>query len=272
MINFLKIHWIAIVATISLVQPWIIALWKKFWRRGKLEIYESGNIEISYGPFGPVLSLYGTMRSLHRDIFVKSIDLQIIREKDKSQHTFQWLAFRPLLSELSSQQHISSEIPYSFLVSSTSPHRYNIVFADLDLYNEIKPQNDKYISEWFKLVERVKEKLPFTEGVNIPPEAIKEIENFRQSQIRIATYELLERKCYWEPGVYTLFFNVRTSKGNKTYTKKYCFTLNEEHCKNLKLNVITILEEPISNFLRRKNYPYYYAYAQYKDEPVENKS
>ncbi len=261
---FMKIYGALILATISLLQPWIMALWKKLFRKGKLHIHETGTIEVSYGPVGPVLNLYGTMRAIHKSVFVKSMDLLVIREKDKSQHEFKWLAFRSPLSDLSSQQHISPEIPYSFMVSPSSPHRYNIVFADIDLYNEIKPQFNMYITEWYKAVERLKKKLPFAEQANLPPDVIKEIDEFRKSKIQIDTYALLERKCFWEPGDYSLNLFVRTSKPDQTFTKVYRFSLGEEDFDNLKLNVITILEEPISSFFKRKNYPYYYVYTKYK--------
>jgi len=57
--------------------------------------------------------------------------------------------------------------------------------------------------------------------------------------------------------------NVRTSKPDKVFVKNYKFSLTEDNSKNLKLNIITILEEPISSYLKIQNYPYI-AYSAYK--------
>ena len=44
-----------ITAVIALIQPWIIYLWKKFFRRSKIEIFPTGLIEIGFSQFGPTI-------------------------------------------------------------------------------------------------------------------------------------------------------------------------------------------------------------------------
>jgi len=265
MLEFLKKHWIAIIATIGLIQPLVIALWKRYYRQGKLEIYNTGNIEISYGPFGPVINIYGTLLALHKNVFVTSMDLKLTREKDKSQRDFRWFAFKASQSAPASKQQPAPEIPYSFMVLPDSPQRYNVVFVDIGQFNtEIRPQFQKYISEWHKVVAKLKEKMPFTEDSDLSPEVLKEIEEFRKTKIRLDTYGLLDRNCYLEPGDYSLNFSIKTSRPNQIFVQDYKFSLNQDQFDQLRLNVITILEEPIANFLKQQNYPYYSAYAEYK--------
>src|SRR5437660_1351433 len=69
--------WLAIVA---LVQPWLIALWKKFLLRGRIRAYPSANIEIGFSTFGPTVALQGTLHASHRDIFVTSAGMVVTRE------------------------------------------------------------------------------------------------------------------------------------------------------------------------------------------------
>ncbi len=265
--EFIKSFGTLILAIYGIIQVWLIALWKKYVRKGKIDIYETGAVEIGYSAFGPTIGLNGTLRALNKDVFVKSIDLMVVREKDRSQHIFHWIAFRPPKIDLAGIQPISMEIPSGFLISPNSPHRFNIVFNDNELFDDIRSIFNEYISEWYKVVDRLTKIQPSSSGV-VQPEIVAQqvaiIEDFRRSKIHIDTFTALDRKCYWEPGDYSLTMNVRTSKPDKVFTNNYHYSISESDSKNLKLNVITVLEEPISSYLRVQNYPYNFAYSVYK--------
>ena len=67
-IEYWKIEtWTAIVAVIALVQPWVVALYRRVLRSGRLEIYETGLPEIGYSLWGATIALYGTLRSRDRE-------------------------------------------------------------------------------------------------------------------------------------------------------------------------------------------------------------
>ncbi len=72
-----------IIAVTALVQPWFIALWKKFFRSPKIEIYPSGSLEIGYSDYGTTIGLHGTLRAPHGDVFVKSLRLQLTEQDVK---------------------------------------------------------------------------------------------------------------------------------------------------------------------------------------------
>ncbi|MCL4536718.1 MAG: hypothetical protein M1610_03875 [Nitrospirae bacterium] len=266
--NFLKSYGTLILAVYGIIQVWIIALWKKYARKGKINIYETGNIEIGYSAFGPTIGINGTLRALNKDLFIKAIDLLVIREKDKAQHIFKWIAFRPPKIDLAGSQPVSMEIPSGFLVSPDSPHRFNVVFNDNDLFEDIRPLFNEYVSEWYKVADQLTKIWSPLPGaihqLNLPESYFRLIEDFRKSKIRLDMYTALDRKCYWESGDYSLTMNVRTSKPDKVFINSYKFSITEADSKNLKLNAITILEEPISSYLRVQNYPYNFAYSTYK--------
>ena len=268
MLEFLKQYGILILALIGIIQVWVITLWKKYIMKAKIEIYETGPIEIGYSLFGPTVGLNGTLRALNKDVFIRSIELIIVREKDKSQHVFNWIAFRPPKIDLSGRQSISMEIPSGFLISLNSPHRYNIAFNDNNLFEEMRPLISDYTLEWNKVVAQLSAILSPSVGAT-PPDEIKAqqielIENFRKSNIRVNTGRSLDRKCYWEPGNYSLTLSVRTSNPDRVFSKNYHFFIDEANSENLKLNVITMLEEPISHYLGIQNFPYNIAYSSYK--------
>ena len=88
-----------VIAIIALVQPWLIALWKKFSRNPEIEIYPSGNLEIGYSEYGPTIALHGTLRALHGDVFIKRIRIRVRRVRTNEEHWFAWAAFRsPVLA------------------------------------------------------------------------------------------------------------------------------------------------------------------------------
>lgn len=266
--DFLKSYGTLILAICGIVQVWVIAFWKKYVRKGEVNIYETGTVESGYSTIGPTVGLNGTLRVLDKDVFIKSIDLLVIREKDKAQHIFKWVAFRPPKIDLAGSQPISLEIPSGFLVAPNSPHRFNIVFNDNDLFDDIRSLFNDYLSEWYKIKAQLSEIWQPLIGATPSPEIINRqivlLEDFRKSKIHVDMFTALDRKCYWESGDYSITVNVRTSKPDKVFIKNYKFSLTEADSKNLKLNVIPILEEPISSYLRVQHYPYNFAYSSYK--------
>src|SRR5712692_9330241 len=84
----------AVVAFAALVQPWIIGAWRRFVRRGTVDIYETGTIEVGFSAFGPSIGLMGTLRSRDRDMFVQSATLTVVKKDTAISHKFEWILFR----------------------------------------------------------------------------------------------------------------------------------------------------------------------------------
>ncbi len=134
--EFLSEYGTLIIATIALIQPWIIFLYKKFWKKGKIDVFPTGTIEVGYSIFGPTIGLNGTLRCLNQDMFISSINLQIVKQKDNSIHLFDWGVFRT--QKLTHKgESAELELPYGFMLNTLSPKRYNIVFFDMQTKNEM---------------------------------------------------------------------------------------------------------------------------------------
>lgn len=268
--EFAKSFGIFVLALIGVAQLWIKILWEKYFRKGKIDYYETGTIVIGYSPSGPTIGLNGTIRALNKDVFIRSIDLLVVREKDKAQHVFKWIAFQSPKIDVAGSQPTSMEIPSGFLISPNSPHRFNIVFNDNDLFQDIGHLLNEYISEWYKTTEELSKIWPPLIGTPPPQNILNQqfelIERFRASKIHVDTFTALDRKCYWEPGDYQLTVNVTASKPDRVFTRKYRFSISEADSKNLKLNVIAILEQPILGYLRMPNPPYNFAFSKYRTE------
>lgn len=265
--KFIQSYGILILAAIGVAQFWVKVLRDKFFRKGEIDYYETGTIVIGYNPQGPTIGLQGTLRASNKDVFVKSIDFLVVRERDKAQHIFKWVAFQSPKIDMTGNQPIPMELPSSFLISPNSPHRFHIIFNDNNLFEDIRPLLNEYYSNWYTTTQELNKVWPPFAGTYPPPDLrarqLKIIEDFRESQIYRDTYTALDRKCYWEPGHYQLIIDVRTSKPNKTFTKKYRFSITKVDSEILKLNVITILEEPVAGYLRMPNVPYKWAFSEY---------
>jgi hypothetical protein len=71
----------------------VIAVAKRL-RRAKLDFFESQNLEIGFSQFGPTVALIGTVRTLHKDYFVRAISVTVTRKRDSIRRSFDWSTFR----------------------------------------------------------------------------------------------------------------------------------------------------------------------------------
>ncbi len=250
---FLKGWGSLIIATVALLLPGAIALWKKFFRPGSVDVYESGPIDVSYGPWGPCLGLRGTLRAVHRDQFIRNIQLTVVKEKDNSTHVLDWLLFRAEKITGLGTEDISAEIATGFMLLTTQPHRYSILFTDTATQNELKPHVEGLQAAWADY-----EREPATVAALL---AKKDIYSpFIQSGgIHTETWAILERRMYWEPGRYSLEMRVQTTRPERTFTRKWRFQITQEEFERLRLNALVLCHVACGQTSN-----YYFTHAQYQ--------
>ena len=142
------IGYAAIIATIALLQPWVVALWKRFLRQGTIDIHETGTIEVGYSSYGATIGLTGTLRAVHRDQFVRSIELTVVKGKDSSQHFFNWGLFRSGKLTIGRESEMTVELPSGFMLTTREPGRYSTLFVDSALQAEIRPHLTRVVEAW----------------------------------------------------------------------------------------------------------------------------
>lgn len=136
MIKFITKYFAQIIAIIALAQPWLIAIWRKVFRKGKIDIFPSGHLEVGYSQYGPTLGLNSTLRCMNQNLFVSSITIELVKQKDHSKHLFEWGLFR-VLKLTHKGEEAEAELPYGFALASNQPKRYNILFIDVNTKDEI---------------------------------------------------------------------------------------------------------------------------------------
>ena len=125
--SFLKDYGTLIIAIYGVIQLWLVYIFRRIFRRARVELYTTELVEIGYSNFGPTIGLYGTITTLNKDSFVSNISLLVRRERDRAEHRFNWLAFRSNQITISPASQIAFELPSGFIITPTQPHRYNIL-------------------------------------------------------------------------------------------------------------------------------------------------
>jgi hypothetical protein len=236
------------VALIALVQVWLVEIWRRFFRRGSVDIVETGRIEVGFSNFGPTLSLYGTLRAVHHDHFVSSITLVVTRERDGATHDFRWEAFR------SGASNSTIELPAAFLITTSEPHRYGIVFVDPTTQAEVDAILAPIRQAWVAEVQ----------GHNPPLATPAEVEAFYNNEfmpqpLHAQAHADLQRALYWNPGRYALEMTVHTSRPTAPFTRTWAFVLTDENLASLRLNAIPTLRETCGRTAQ-----YNFAYPDYQ--------
>lgn len=257
--EFILKHWTSIVATVALLQPWVIALLKKIFKKGKIDIFQSGTIEIGYSSFfGSTVGLNGTLRCVNQDLFVESINLEIIKQKDSSKHFFDWGLFRSQRLTLKGEE-AELELPYGLMLNTTQPKRFNILFIDQNSREEMQTILRKVSEEWSKTISK-----EIQAGIASNDTIIskKYYDEFSKSGTHVDAFSKLDRLCYWEPGEYLLVFKVQATKPNHTTEKSWKFRLTDDDVRSIRLNVVKILQDTcvVPSYGQ-----YFFAYARYEE-------
>lgn len=263
--------WTAIVAVVALIQPWLGAFYKRLFRSGRLEIYETGLPEIGYSFWGPTIALYGTLRSRDRELFVRSVELHLRRFENgvkASPRILQWVAFRPLTT-IVGRTTLEMEVsqPASFMVNPTQPYQYNIFFSDLLVQNQLRRCVEKAQEKWLEHISEAGKLDKVRSKSGDPTQQQRLIANyldqsyptFTQTTEYAAALAEIRDLMVWKTGNYELTFTAQTAKPDRTYKRSWLMVLTEEQEAGLRSNAETILEAACKEIFR----PHYFAYAVY---------
>jgi hypothetical protein len=239
-----------------------IYIWKKIFKKGSIDIFPSGTIEVGYSMFGPTVSLNGTFRGVNQGFFINSLSIQITKTKDKatSTHLFDWGLFKAQKLTLKGEE-IEAELPYGIMLMENQPKRYNILFCDINtkeamqkILRPLKEEWNKVIFEDLKSAGNLKDKEEIISN--------KYYKEFNESKIHVDSYTALDRLFYWEPGEYLLIMKVNTSRPNRTFERQWKFSLKEDEVQTMRLNVIKMMHDAlfIPSFGQ-----YNFAYARHEE-------
>jgi hypothetical protein len=262
--------WTLAIAVTALALPWLVALWKRLFRPGTIDIYESGALEVGYSGVGAAIGVGGTLRSRDHDMFIERAFLTLLAPGGEARK-LEWALFRTAktivgqsstsVGQVGQSGEISVEAPASFMILAVQPYRFNILFADALLLQQMRPVFQKYRQSLHAFIDRFDE--PVAAAIaDKPVEILRAIfDKFTQTTEYREALADVEKLFYWTPGRYGLTFNIKTDRPSRSYSETWSFTLREEDVDNLRLNFPAILHElsglPISVGQYHFAYPIY---------------
>ncbi|MDX9852178.1 MAG: hypothetical protein RBS81_00125 [Tenuifilaceae bacterium] len=249
-----------IIAVIALIQPWLIALWKKYCRPGRIDFFKTGKLEIGFNGFASTIGINGTLKGTNKDLYISNIHLNLSKKKDSSQHRFEWSIFRDTKLKLSGNKEMEVELPYGIMLSTNSPQRINIQFHDLNQQEIISVPYDELSSHWSKFLEK---HFPINERTNSQEDNARIFsiyQDFSKTKEQTGAYARFNRELYWEESDYELEMVIETSNPIKEFKSHFKFHLTEADCENLRLNVLNLIDYGC-NQLR---FDWIFVYTNYK--------
>lgn len=225
----------AIIAFVALFRPEFSYVWRR--SRSNMEIHPAGPIEIGFSGFGPTIGLFGVLRPIAYDQFVKASSITIVRDGDGLTHNFLWAVFRP--NDLTTQPPSTFQMACGFQVSLGTSHKFNIQYHDqvtLHSMRDAASSLERAWSEWLR------EKNIALSGMTPANYGLvyAEFNKARQQEVA-ACWDALNQVFYWREGRYELNIKVETSRPTRSYTYKYGFNLSKQDCERLRLNIIGIM-------------------------------
>jgi hypothetical protein len=223
------LDWKGVVAILALVQPWLKAGWDKFFRQAKITMYQSGFVETGFSLFGPTVALSGVLRAQHRDIFVREMRVEVTRIRDNATRKLEWLFFRPLAGPARAD---NMEPCAAFLLGTSSPKRYTIVFYDTETTDFIRKGYDALRQQWNSVLtasghyEALRQPDLTNDGrlalqatrASLFREFVKREEAFR-------LHEQVRQRCYWEAGSFRLKLIVEATDPSRRTEKEWTISL-----------------------------------------------
>lgn len=238
-----------ILGFLGLAQVWVIALWRRFVSRAKLEVHPTANIEIGFSGFGPTVTLLGTLRAREKGVFVREMRVRVVRDRNRAEHEFTWRAFRPSSISIGAQAQQTLEIASSFLVSPESPHRYNVFFASAAFASEYQSDVQPLRDEWQRFVEqKIRQVNPNLVGqigrvLENPALSSQLFSEFNTAGHATDLHARLSNHFFWHAGTYRLHFTAETDGRLGPVARSWRFELTPAEESALRLNIIAVIRE-----------------------------
>lgn len=218
------------LAVIALVQPWIIAAYKKFFKPLKVTFIPSSKIKLYYNYSGAYIYLGGVIEAKNRPAIIKDISAKVVRQCDKAELNMDWSSFlAPVFQSVGGNSVTTSEIARPFMVGANclTPIFVEFANADTQTLERLNKIHEKLKLESRQISSR---NTPF-EQAKCQLQAIPDYQIFRE--------ELLEN-FYWKASDYQIELSINYND-NETELCRYQFSLNQEETNEFKVNIETAM-------------------------------
>lgn len=223
------------IAAAAAVQSWIDGFRRKYAPRGSIAVQHTGTVEVGFCGLGSTIGLQGTLQAIDREFFVKSIELETIREVDQARKRLEWSHSHALHFEAVGRLKPGGDVPGPFPLMLT-PRNYYMLFWDY--------ANESRVLELTLALQRAW--LDKVSASKLPRNEVQEFyyRRFCQYDLHVDTLSALDGLVYWQRGDYQLHLRIRT-KPNRTLDYVWRFALSERDTDLLRNNRLAIVRQAL---------------------------
>jgi hypothetical protein len=240
--TFIQTYGALTLAIYAIVQVWVIALWKRI--SGKLTIFETGGVDLGFGGFGPAITLTGTFRAERKDMFIRKVDLRVVREVDNATFALEWLAFKAPEIKIGDPTATTFEVPSGINVLVSQPKRYSIVFCDKKIQNTLNRQLIRVSQEWRRFLLGKQQSIQRALKNSTEAEVLEScFAEFVTTTVSQTALEMLTASNWLRSGSYKITMETRTASPDKTFRKEWRYFLDDQLRLGLEGNALAVLRE-----------------------------
>ena len=239
------------IAILALLQPWIIKLWDRFFKKIHVNFIPTAKIKLYYNRSGAYVYLGGVIESKNKAAIVKDIAVKVIRKKDKAELPLDWSSFVvPVFQSVGGNPVTTSEIARPFKVESGSLYPVFVEFASTNTQ-----ENSRLAEIYSEIAAEIRNIMQSNFTIEEAKNTLAGSNNYRNLRD-----ELLQN-FYWRADEYVI---VLTITYNDTKTKQYRFKFNidaneaatfkENIEKSLQCGVDEIYRVPTNLFCPQKEF------------------
>lgn len=230
------------IALIALVQPWIISLWKCFFRKLKVSFLPTSSIKLFYNRSGAYIDLDGVIKAENKAAIIEKISVKVIRQTDKAELFLEWSVFlSPLVQSFAGNTLQSNEIAHPFAINKDSLYPAFIEFASSD-YNLNNILKQKYDDLNDAVQSIVSDNKPYLQA----KAELQDLEKYKELR------EILLEFFYWKAANYTIELFIKYGD-NEIKKNKYKFDLSQEESDKLKQNIDKTILYYLNQLYRQNN-------------------
>lgn len=225
-----------IIAMIALIQPWAIALYKKYIRKTQLNFIPSSKIKLYYNRSGAYINLGGVIEAKHQSALIRNISAKVVRKCDKAELCMDWSSFMiPVFQSIGGNPVTTNEIARPFKVEANGLCPVFIEFSNVDA---------DYLHRLSEIYEDLLTKAKLITSYSIPYNEAK-VQFKSSSEYQIFKEELLET-FYWKISDYTIELRITYNTDNEELYY-YKFSLDSTEITKFKENIEKTMDSTIDN-------------------------
>lgn len=245
-------EWItATIAIVALAQPWVILLWKKYFRKKRIDIYLHSIVEVRFGSLGNLIGIRGGIRALPVQVFINQFDVVVRRKKDSALLKLEWFLKkeeRLIAADAADPRNAKEEtimsLPTGFVIGPTQPAAISYLCCDVKVQPIWRDRFNAIRDEWssFKLA-KLDEAVKAGAKDDLNALSYKILGQFlAASKSWESLSQDMDREFFWFPGEYEIEVNAKAVELVEGHCKRQ-FKITAEDSKKLRANAFQAMCE-----------------------------